>query len=175
VENHTINGKVYSQMYRIFFSAINMQYLVSTNKIIDVGVRKMCNPEIAEMVLNMLANSEVKQKSLSNKRIPDYITRLTLNSPLVTAEVLKELHSTMANPNKSYQERETYDNALNRLVSELSVVLNTTEEQMKDRILSTLSNNSSIEQVTKIEQDDFEEESEEVEGESDFEAQEAVM
>lgn len=159
--------------YKISFGGGLINF-VPTFKTKTMGIRGLCSKEIAMKVFNdVLKKPGKSSKGIWNKRSQEYDVKVGSGSILLAAEVIRDLFSNVKESSRSYSERVIYEKAFERVCGELAVVLETSEEEMDERMVKTMSDAlfSKPAEVVKLERDDFDDSDsdlEEFEEESDI-------
>ena len=94
-----------------------------------------------------------------SRRAKEYEDKINSGDPKAIAEVVRDLHRNANQPEQSYSERQIYESALDRLLSELSAVesvdlseaMNILENHLKNQPNKTIPNNAEEDTITQNE------------------------
>ena len=74
-----------------------------------------------------------------SRRAQEYENKINSGNPVAIAEVIRDLHRNENIAEQSYSERQIYEQAVNRLASEVSVYSNCSMEEANKKLLDILS------------------------------------
>ena len=130
-------GGVTAEFYIIRILCSNITVMVPVNNIKNIGVRTLCSKKEALSVLDSLQD----RSSFSgytgqnwNRRHREYSERLKSSSLLDVAHVLKELMLISGEKDLSFGERRLLEQATTLICSELALVLDKKEDDIKAAI-----------------------------------------
>ena len=122
-------------MFRILDS--NMTIMIPVNNIAMVGLRRVIHLEEVPKVYDILKKKDVEIENQTwNRRYREYMQKIKSGSVFEVAEVLRDLFILKLEKDLSFGERKMLDAARNLLVKELSIAQNSSEEIIKDNIMS---------------------------------------
>jgi CarD family transcriptional regulator len=73
-----------------------------------------------------------------SRRAQEYEAKINSGSPVLIAEVVRDLHRKEDQPDQSYSERQIYQAAFERLMRELAVVEDINEDTATEKLQSVL-------------------------------------
>ena len=167
----SIEEKVPGQhFYKIDYLKENLTSFVPVSKVKEFGLRELSSKDIANRMFGVLEKPFRVGRGMWSKRAQEYDTKMSSGSMLLTAEIVRDLFATSKDPNRSYSERVIYETALSRIVSEVAIVLNKTEEAINSKIISILSKSmpSAIQEIQNTQVDDFKDDLESFSEDGDF-------
>ena len=110
------------QLFVIFFAAEKMTLRVPVEKAAALGLRRISSKETMERVLTTLGGRARAKRTMWSRRAQEYETKINSGDPVAVAEVVRDLYRPAGQPEQSYSERQMYEAALDRLVTEFSLV-----------------------------------------------------
>lgn len=149
-------------LLEIYFQSDDMRIFVPFSKVRAKGIRTLISKEEVNDVYEILKEDSRGMRVIWSKRSREYNKKILTGDIMMIAEVVRDLYKNTNNPNRSYSERVIFDKAIFRLVEELAIVLNITNEQMEEKIFDLLG------KYHETYQDNFAEEN--IEGEEELEA-----
>ena len=126
------------KLYVISFRDEKMTLRVPKSRAIKTGLRRLSSSKDFESVLNVLKSKARSAKGMWSKRAQEYETKINSGDVESIAEVLRDLHKNVNDPDRSYSERMIYESALARLVNEYSVAANESKEVAEKTVITTL-------------------------------------
>jgi CarD family transcriptional regulator len=137
-ETQVIAG-VEMKLYVVTFAKDKMILRVPTSRAIKTGLRHLCTSEEFHFVMKALKGKAKTAKGMWSKRAQEYESKINSGDVISIAEVLRDLHRNIDDPDRSYSERVIYESALDRLSQEYSVAANLDKEQARHLIVDALS------------------------------------
>lgn len=137
-ETQVIAG-VEMKLYVITFAKDKMILRVPTSRAIKTGLRHLCSSEEFSAVMKNLKGKAKAAKGMWSKRAQEYENKINSGDVVAIAEVLRDLHRNIEDPDRSYSERQIYDAALDRLSQEYSAAANISKEEACNLITDALS------------------------------------
>jgi CarD family transcriptional regulator len=129
------------ELFVIFFPKEKMTLRVPTSKIASVGMRKLSELHIVEQALEVLTGRARIKRTMWSRRAQEYEAKINSGDIIATAEVVRDLYRSEAQPEQSYSERQLYEAALARFVDEVAAVEEITETEAQKRIETSLNKN----------------------------------
>ena len=102
-----------------------------------VGLRQLCSRDYITRMIETLKARPKSAKGMWSKRAQEYEAKINSGDLIQIAEVVRDLHKNVEDPDRSYSERVIYEAALNRLAGEFSAV-------------ELIDNISAVERINKI-------------------------
>lgn len=126
------------QMFVVAFEKDKMTLMVPTAKVESAGMRRLSSRETMDTVLSTLRGRARLRRVMWSRRAQEYEAKLNSGDPVAVAEVLRDLHRNVDQPDPSYSERQMYEAALDRLAREFAAVEKTDTEQAAGKIEDVL-------------------------------------
>lgn len=117
VEVQVIAG-IEMKLYVIMFDKDKMVLRVPVNRAEKAGLRQLSNSsEFKKAIITLKGKARIS-KGMWSKRAQEYEGKINSGSVISIAEVLRDLHCNVNDPNRSYSERMIYESALERFTNE---------------------------------------------------------
>ena len=113
---------------------------VPTDKLEQVGLRKISSKKIIEEVLNILKLKPKIRRIMWSRRAQEYDAKIFSGDPIKIAEVVRDLFRKTSQAEQSYSERQMFQVAIERLAREVAAVEKTDYFQSTEKIESILRN-----------------------------------
>jgi Transcriptional regulators, similar to M. xanthus CarD len=110
------------ELFVVSFEKDKMVLRVPTAKAASVGMRKLSEPEQIEKALKVLTGRARIKRTMWSRRAQEYEAKINSGDLISVTEVVRDLYRSEAQPEQSYSERQLYEAALERVVSEISAV-----------------------------------------------------
>jgi CarD family transcriptional regulator len=112
------------KLYVILFDKDKMVLRVPVSRAEKVGLRQLSNSSEFKKAITTLKGKARLSKGMWSKRAQEYEAKINSGSVTSIAEVLRDLHCNINDPNRSYSERMIYESALDRFTHEYSAAEN---------------------------------------------------
>ena len=126
------------QMFVVAFEKDKMTLLVPTDKVDSAGMRRLSSRETMDAAITTLRGRARTRRVMWSRRAQEYEAKLNSGDPVSIAEVVRDLHRNVGQPDQSYSERQMYEAALDRLAREFAAVDNTDTEQAANKLEDVL-------------------------------------
>ena len=126
------------QMFVVAFEKDKMTLLVPTGKVDSAGMRRLSSRETMDAAITTLRGRARSRRVMWSRRAQEYEAKLNSGDPVSIAEVVRDLHRNVGQPDQSYSERQMYEAALDRLAREFAAVDNTDTEQAATKLEDVL-------------------------------------
>jgi CarD family transcriptional regulator len=120
------------------FDKDKMTLRIPTAKILHVGLRKIADEKTMNEAFTTLQGKAKVKKVMWSRRAQEYENKINSGNPVAIAEVIRDLYRNENVAEQSYSERQIYEQAVNRLASEVSVYSNCTIEEANKKLLDIL-------------------------------------
>ncbi len=120
------------------FDKDKMTLRIPVNKVDHVGLRKISEESTINDALNALKGKAKVKKVMWSRRAQEYENKINSGNPVAIAEVVRDLYRHENLAEQSYSERQIYEQALERLASEVAVFDNTSIEAANKKLLDIL-------------------------------------
>ena len=137
MESHTV-GEHALQVFVISFEKERMTLRVPMAKIGSAGMRKLSSPEKMDAAVTALKGRVRARRVMWSRRAQEYEAKLNSGDPVSIAEVVRDLHRNVGQPDQSYSERQMYEAALERLAREFAAVQKIDTIQAAERLEKVL-------------------------------------
>jgi CarD family transcriptional regulator len=128
VEKLTVAGTEVT-LYTITFEKDRMRLKLPLQKVATSGLRRLAtDDQLVEIFQTMKGRARIRRVMWS-RRAQEYEAKINSGSPVQVAEVLRDLRRNVSSTEHSYSERQIFQQALERLASEIAAIDNTNQEQ----------------------------------------------
>ncbi|HEY9164203.1 MAG TPA: CarD family transcriptional regulator [Magnetovibrio sp.] len=110
------------KLFVISFEHERMTLRVPVNKATDSGLRKLSSKKVMDGALTTLRGRARIKRTMWSRRAQEYEAKINSGDPVSIAEVVRDLHRRADQPDQSFSERQIYEQALDRLASEVAAV-----------------------------------------------------
>jgi CarD family transcriptional regulator len=104
------------------FEKDRMTLRVPVNKVETSGMRRLSSRDKMRSAMTVLKGRARVKRTMWSRRAQEYEAKINSGDPESIAEVVRDLHGRVGQPDQSYSERQLYEAALDRLVRELAAV-----------------------------------------------------
>jgi CarD family transcriptional regulator len=129
------------ELFVVSFMKEKMTLRVPTAKIAQVGMRKLSDADTIVQSLEVLTGRARVKRTMWSRRAQEYEAKINSGDIIAVSEVVRDLHRSEAQPEQSYSERQLYEAALERLMSEIAAVEEITETEALKKIETSLAKN----------------------------------
>jgi len=134
VEKQEIAGSPL-KLFVISFESERMTLRVPIGKVNDAGLRKLSSKKVMEGALTTLKGRARVKRTMWSRRAQEYEAKINSGDPVSIAEVVRDLHRSADQPDQSFSERQIYEQAIDRLASEVAAVekidMDTAQEKLE--------------------------------------------
>ena len=120
------------------FDKDKMTLRIPTSKIQNVGLRKISDDKTMNEAFATLKGKAKIRKIMWSRRAQEYENKIKSGNPVAIAEVIRDLYRNENLAEQSYSERQIYEQAVNRLASEVSIYSNCSMEEANKKLLDIL-------------------------------------
>ncbi|MCG8509009.1 MAG: CarD family transcriptional regulator [Rhodospirillales bacterium] len=106
----------------IKFTRDRMTLRVPVAKAPTSGLRRLSTQKVMKDALTRLKGRARVKRTMWSRRAQEYEAKINSGDPISIAEVVRDLHRKVDQPDQSFSERQIYEAALDRLVCELAAV-----------------------------------------------------
>ncbi len=121
VETREIAGQDL-QLFVITFDRDRMTLRVPVAKAATAGLRRLSTRKVMESALSTLKGRARVKRTMWSRRAQEYEAKINSGDPVSIAEVVRDLHPNVGQPDQSFSERQIYEAAFDRLVCELAAL-----------------------------------------------------
>ena len=137
VEKETIGGHKLDLVV-VTFDNDRMTLRVPTNKMDTSGLRKLSSRKLMENALTTLKGRARVKRTMWSRRAQEYEAKINSGDPVSIAEVVRDLHRNVGQPDQSFSERQIYESALDRLAGEFAAVESIEKEKATEKLEEVL-------------------------------------
>jgi CarD family transcriptional regulator len=133
VEKLTVAG-IEVTLYTITFEKDRMRLKLPMQKVATSGLRRLASPEqLTEIYQTMKGRARIRRVMWS-RRAQEYEAKINSGNPVQVAEVLRDLRRNVSSTEHSYSERQIFQQALERLASEMAAIDNVPQDQAAEKL-----------------------------------------
>ena len=132
------------EMLVVNFDKDKMTLRIPTAKIQNVGLRKISDDKTMEEAFNTLKGKARVRKIMWSRRAQEYENKINSGNPVAIAEVIRDLYRNENIAEQSYSERQIYEQAIDRLASEVSIYSNCSLEDANKKLNDILSKEKAV-------------------------------
>ena len=136
-ETQTIGG-MELQVFVISFIKEKMILRVPVKRAAAAGLRNLSTKEDVDKVISILQGRAKLGRGMWSRRAQEYEGKINSGNIISIAEVVRDLHRNVDDPDRSYSERVIYESALGRLAGEFAVVESIDTKQAEEILVDTL-------------------------------------
>lgn len=137
IESQAIGGMQLTT-YVVHFEKDKMTLRIPVNRAIETGLRRLSTGEELEHARKTLKGRARTSRGMWSRRAKEYETKINSGNIVSIAEVVRDLHKNVDDPDRSYSERVIYENALNRLAGEFAAVKEMDQEKAAKYLVKSL-------------------------------------
>jgi CarD family transcriptional regulator len=127
-------GKSKIKVVVINFEKEKMTLRVPVAKVAKAGMRRLSSRKKMDTALSTLRGRARVKRTMWSRRAQEYEAKINSGDPVSIAEVVRDLHRNMDQPDRSYSERQLYEAALERLAREFAAVEKIETEAATERL-----------------------------------------
>jgi CarD family transcriptional regulator len=121
IETNIIAG-MEIKTYVIEFDKEKMVLRIPVARAEKSGLRALSNTNELDKVNKVLLERPKTSRGMWSRRAKEYESKINSGNIIFVAEVVRDLHKNVDDPERSYSERIIYENALERLAREVSAI-----------------------------------------------------
>lgn len=140
VETQKIAGQDIT-LYVVDFERDKMKLRIPVNRAAKSGLRKLCSSKELEKVDSTLKKPAKAGRGMWSRRAKEYEAKINSGNIVSLAEVVRDLHKNVDDPERSYSERVIYENALERLAGEISAIQKMELVEAQSYLIKTINDN----------------------------------
>jgi len=126
------------RLYVISFVSDKMILRVPISRALKAGLRHLGSANDFDAIIEILRGKAKVAKGMWSKRAQEYESKINSGILTAIAEVLRDLHKNVEDPNRSYSERLIYESALDRLSAEYSAAVSLDKKETNGKIIEIL-------------------------------------
>ena len=133
-------GSIKTNFYVVKMEQSKLTIRVPTDKLEQVGLRKIASKKIIEQVFDILKLKPKIRRIMWSRRAQEYDAKIFSGDPIKIAEVVRDLFRKTSQAEQSYSERQMFQIAIERLAREVAAVEKTDYFQSTEKIETILRN-----------------------------------
>jgi CarD family transcriptional regulator len=122
------------ELFVISFDRDRMTLRVPVAKVANSGLRKLSSKKRMDEAVHTLKGRPRVKRTMWSRRAAEYDLKINSGDPVLIAEVVRDLHRNVGQPDQSFSERQIYEQARDRLASELAAVEKTDMEKATKKL-----------------------------------------
>lgn len=126
------------KVFVIYFEKDKMKLRVPVKRASSI-LRKLSSKKQIDEVISVLQSRAKVSRGMWSRRAQEYEGKINSGNINYVAEVVRDLHKNVKDPERSYSERVIYESALNRLVGEIAAIENIETKSAEEKIIDVLS------------------------------------
>ena len=99
-----------------------MTLRVPVSKAATSGLRKLSSKKLMDEAIEILKGRARVKRTMWSRRAQEYEAKINSGDPVLIAEVVRDLHRNVGQPDQSFSERQIYEAARDRLASEVAAL-----------------------------------------------------
>ncbi len=111
-----------TEFFVISFNKSKLTLKLPVKRALESGLRKVSTKDDLKTIFEALVQKGKKRRLMWSKRAQEYETKINSGDPISIAEVVRELYKAGGDMLQSFSERQIYQQAMERLAREISVV-----------------------------------------------------
>ena len=111
-----------SHLVVIIFDNERMTLRIPTNKLEASGLREISSQKVIDDAMMTLKGRARVKRTMWSRRAQEYELKINSGEPGSIAQVVRDLHRNVGQPDQSFSERQIYEMALERLASEVAAL-----------------------------------------------------
>ncbi len=127
------------ELFVIHFDRDRMTLRVPVAKAGAAGLRKLSTRKVMDSALTTLKGRARIKRTMWSRRAQEYEAKINSGNPVSIAEVVRDLHPNVGQPDQSFSERQIYEAAFDRLVCELAALEKIDKEMASEKLSELLS------------------------------------
>jgi len=110
------------KLFVISFDRDRMTLRVPVTKADTSGLRRLSSRKMMDVAMETLKGRARVKRTMWSRRAQEYEAKINSGNPVSIAEVVRDLHRNVGQPDQSFSERQIYESARDRLAYELAAV-----------------------------------------------------
>ena len=110
------------ELIHITFEENRMTLRVPVSKARSAGLRRLATRKMFDEALAVLKGRARIKRTMWSRRAQEYEAKINSGDPIAIAEVVRDLHRNVGQPDQSFSERQIYEAAMDRLAAELAAL-----------------------------------------------------
>jgi CarD family transcriptional regulator len=141
------------ELFVITFAKDKMTLRVPVAKASSVGMRKLSNEATVSKAFETVRGRARIKRTTWSRRAQEYEAKINSGDLIAISEVVRDLYRSQAQPEPSYSERQLYEQAIDRMSREVSVIEKITETEAVTKIEKTIEASPRRKRAAQIEEE----------------------
>ncbi|MBN07071.1 MAG: CarD family transcriptional regulator [Rhodospirillaceae bacterium] len=141
IEKEVIEGHKL-ELVVVTFDNDRMTLRVPMEKMDTSGLRELSNRTTMDNAMTTLKGRARIKRTMWSRRAQEYEAKINSGDPISIAEVVRDLHRNVGQPDQSFSERQIYESALERLAGEVAAVNGTDKDKAVEKLEQVLQTSS---------------------------------
>ena len=125
-------------LYVLYFEKEKMTLRVPVTRATAVGLRKLSSNDQLGKAVVVLKSKPKTARGMWSRRATEYNGKINSGKIEEIAEVVRDLHKNVDDPDRSYSERVIYEQAFDRLAGEFAAINKIDNKEAHERLVKTL-------------------------------------
>jgi CarD family transcriptional regulator len=126
------------ELFVITFVKDKMTLRVPVAKATAVGMRKLADEATVNRAFETVRGRARIKRTMWSRRAQEYEAKINSGDLIAISEVVRDLYRSQAQPEPSYSERQLYEQAIDRMSREVSVIEKISENEAVSKIERTI-------------------------------------
>jgi CarD family transcriptional regulator len=135
------------KLYVISFEQDKMVLRVPVQRVEASGLRALSQDNDVDEAVRLLKGKAKPGRGMWSRRAQEYEAKINSGDVIAIAEVVRDLHKNVDDPDRSYSERVIYEAALGRLAGEYAAVKTVTQDEASEFLVKVLKSRRSSTKV----------------------------
>ncbi len=127
------------KLIAVTFEGDRMTLRVPTAKMATSGLRKLSTRKVMNNAVTTLKGRARVKRTMWSRRAQEYEAKINSGNPISIAEVVRDLHRNVGQPDQSFSERQIYETAMERLAGEFAAIESIDMEKATEKLEEVLS------------------------------------
>jgi CarD family transcriptional regulator len=125
-------------LYVLSFEKEKMTLRVPVTRAAAVGLRRLASSDQMSKALSVLKSKPKAARGMWSRRATEYGQKINSGNIEAIAQVVRDLHKNVDDPDRSYSERIIYESAFSRLAGEYAAINRLETKQAEELLVKTL-------------------------------------
>jgi CarD family transcriptional regulator len=125
-------------LYVLYFEKEKMTLRVPVSRALAVGLRKLSSNDQLNKAVSVLKSKPKTARGMWSRRATEYNSKINSGNIEEIAEVVRDLHKNVEDPDRSYSERIIYEQAFDRFAGEFAAINKLNVAEANERLVKTL-------------------------------------
>ena len=125
-------------LYVLYFEKEKMTLRVPVTRAVAVGLRKLSSNDQMGKAIGVLKSKPKTARGMWSRRATEYNSKINSGNIEEIAEVVRDLHKNVDDPDRSYSERIIYEQAFDRFAGEYAAINKINMPDAVERVIKTL-------------------------------------